>query len=74
MHPSLHTSKKQDWVTPDWLFTKLDREFHFGLDAAASDLNHKCEKYFTEADDGLKQKWGALCGVIPRITRRSRNG
>ena len=63
MHPSLHTSKKQDWVTPDWLFNKLDREFHFGLDAAASDLNHKCEKYFTEADDGLKQKWGGRCVV-----------
>lgn len=63
MHPSLHTSKKQDWITPDWLFNQLDREFHFGLDAAASDLNHKCEKYFTEADDGLKQKWGGRCVV-----------
>jgi site-specific DNA-methyltransferase (adenine-specific) len=57
MNPALHTSKKQDWVTPDWLFRRLDDEFHFDLDAAATDRNAKCEKYFTEADDGLKQNW-----------------
>ena len=65
MHPSLHTSKKQDWVTPNWLFAKLDEEFHFDLDAAASDSNHKCDRYFTEKDDGLKQKWGGSVWVNP---------
>ena len=65
MNPALHTSKKQDWVTPDWLFHQLDDEFHFTLDAAASDRNHKCEKYFTEADDGLSQKWDGVVWCNP---------
>lgn len=65
MNPCLHTSKKQDWVTPDWLFKTLDDEFHFTLDAAASERNAKCEKYYTEADDGLKQKWVGIVWCNP---------
>lgn len=44
--------------TPDGLFRRLDDEFHFTLDAAASDRNAKCGRYFTVADDGLGQDWG----------------
>lgn len=44
--------------TPDALFRKLDAEFGFTLDAAASDANTKCARYFTVADDGLGQDWG----------------
>jgi hypothetical protein len=29
------------------------------LDVAAADWNHKCERYFTEGIDGLKQDWDA---------------
>lgn len=52
-----HSSNKMDWGTPQDLFDKLNNEFHFDLDAAADENNHKCEKYFTEADDALKQDW-----------------
>ena len=44
--------------TPDGLFRQLDAEFGFTLDAASSDLNHKCDRYFTVDDDGLGQDWG----------------
>lgn len=51
------SSKAMDWATPQDFFDKLNDEFHFTLDPCADDLNHKCDKYYTEADDGLKQDW-----------------
>lgn len=48
-----------DWASPPEVFGPLDDEFHFTLDAAASDWNGKCPRYFTEADDGLAQDWGS---------------
>lgn len=46
------------WATPQDLFDRLDAEFHFNLDPCADDENHKCEKYYTEAEDGLAKDWG----------------
>ena len=40
------------------IFDQLDSEFHFTLDPCADETNHKCARYFTAADDGLKQSWG----------------
>ena len=51
-------SEKSDWETPQELFDKLHEEFHFTLDAAASDHNHKLPRYYTESTDGLSQDWG----------------
>lgn len=45
------------WETPDYFFKLLDDEFHFTLDPCASDFNHKCKKYYTIKEDGLKQDW-----------------
>lgn len=56
------SSEKDDWETPQTFFEKLNEEFQFTLDAAASDRNHKCDIYFTKETDGLSQIWGgALC-------------
>ncbi len=44
--------------TPDALFRKLDTEFSFTVDAAASAINAKCERYWTRDDDALGQDWG----------------
>lgn len=44
--------------TPERFFAKLDAEFHFTLDAAASRANAKCERFFTSDDDGLGRDWG----------------
>ena len=58
-------SRKSDlWSTPQDLFDKLDEEFHFDLDLCASVFNHKCERYFTEQDNGLLQKWNCSCAFI----------
>ncbi len=54
----LFKSEREDWSTPQDFYDKLNEEFHFTLDPCASDKNHKCEKYFTIEDDGLKQDWG----------------
>ena len=46
-----------DYPTPQDFFDKLNEEFHFTLDPCADDNNHKCDKYYTEDQDGLKQDW-----------------
>lgn len=57
---SLFTSNTNEWATPQDFFNKLNQEFKFNLDPCATDENHKCDKYFTEKDDGLKQSWGGF--------------
>lgn len=37
---------KDEWETPPELFKKLDDEFHFDCDAAATSYNYKCEFWF----------------------------
>ena len=54
----LFSSKEEKWATPQDFFDKLNDEFHFTLDAAASPDNAKCTNYFTEEQDGLAQSWG----------------
>lgn len=54
----LFSSKEEKWATPQDFFDKLNDEFHFTLDAAASPDNAKCANYFTEEQDGLVQSWG----------------
>jgi phage N-6-adenine-methyltransferase len=51
------------------LFCALDRIFHFDLDVCASPDNAKCERYFTKADDGLKQEWSGSCWMNPPYGR-----
>lgn len=54
----MFSSKSDEWTTPNDIFNELDNEFHFNLDPAATNENHKCEMYFTKEVDGLKQSWG----------------
>lgn len=51
------SSKSNEWETPQLLFDQLNDEFHFTLDPCATIENHKCPKYYTIEDDGLKQDW-----------------
>lgn len=51
-------SNRMDWETPQSLFDQLDAEFHFTLDAAASEANHKCAKYYSEQDSAFDHEWG----------------
>lgn len=51
-------SKTVEWETPIDFYNALDNEFNFNLDPCAADDNHKCNKYFTKADNGLLKSWG----------------
>lgn len=58
MNDVVFSSNKDDWETPQDLFDELDRVYHFTLDAAANEKNHKCRNYYTIEDDGLSKNWG----------------
>jgi len=60
LSPVLFSSENTNHRTPTWLFRKLNDEFHFQLDAAASQYNALCEKYYSVGDDGLAQPWAPL--------------
>lgn len=60
MNAALLSSRKMDWCTPQDFFDKLNEEFGFVLDAAATDKTAKCPLYFTPETDGLSQSWA--CG------------
>lgn len=53
----MFSSKSDDWSTPQDFFDNLNQEFNFTLDPCADIYNHKCEKYYTEEDDGLSKSW-----------------
>ena len=53
----MFSSKNNDWSTPQDFFDNLNQEFNFTLDPCADIYNHKCEKYYTEEDDGLSKSW-----------------
>lgn len=58
INKGLFTSNTVEWATPQALFDELNKEFNFTLDPCATPDNAKCKKFFTKADNGLKQDWG----------------
>jgi len=57
INKALFSSNTDLWATPQDFFDKLNQEFKFTLDPCANKENHKCEKYFTQEDDGLSKSW-----------------
>lgn len=57
MNKVLYSSKNQNCCTPQAFFDKLNAEFNFVLDAAATDKSAKCRLYFTLEKNGLMQDW-----------------
>lgn len=53
----MRSSATDEWATPQDFFDRLNSEFHFTLDVCATPENAKCARYFTRAQDGLKQDW-----------------
>jgi site-specific DNA-methyltransferase (adenine-specific) len=53
----MFSKKSDEWATPQNLFDKLNEEFGFTLDPCATKENAKCEKYFTQQEDGLSKSW-----------------
>lgn len=64
MNKVLISSVKMDYCTPQDFFDRLNDEFHFTLDAAATDKSAKCKNYYTIETDGLKNPWGIFNGAV----------
>lgn len=60
----IFSSATDKWETPQDLFDRLNQIFCFNLDACADETNHKCDRYFTEAQDGLHQSWGGVQSMV----------
>lgn len=70
-HHTRTKNSKDNWETPPYFFKILDEIFHFTLDPCASDENHKCNYYFIEEEDGLKQSWaGEICFINPPYSNK----
>lgn len=54
---ALFQSDKMDWETPKPLFDRYNQEFHFKLDAAANEKNHKVPVFYTKTENGLLMNW-----------------
>ena len=49
---------RDEWWTPDEFFRQVEeKEGPFDLDAAASALNAKCSRFYSEEVNSLDQKW-----------------
>jgi phage N-6-adenine-methyltransferase len=65
-HKALFSSQDFTWGTPQYLFDSLSKEFgRFILDVCATDENAKCQRYYTELEDGLLQPWSHLNWMNP---------
>lgn len=73
INQGMMTSLTDDWGTPKWLFDNLNEKFEFDLDVCASDSNHKCDKYYTEKENGLIQDWENVNWCNPPYGRQIGN-
>jgi hypothetical protein len=68
---AVHFSSNTDmWATPADFFAKMRREFRFTTDVCAIKENAKCRRFFSPAQDGLKQKWTGICWMNPPYGRQ----
>lgn len=49
----MFSSASDEWSTPQDLFDRLNAEFNFDIDLAATDANAKCEAWITKEQDAL---------------------
>ena len=70
---ALFSSNSDEWATPQDVFQELNAEFHFTLDPCATDQNHKCAHYYTQADNGLQKDWGGnvYSAILPTVPLRN---
>ncbi len=63
------TSATDMWATPQAFFDRYHKIHNFTLDVCATPTNAKCPRFFTEAEDALKQEWGGVCWMNPPYGR-----
>jgi len=69
LNSSLMSSKSPEWETPQAFFERLDAEFGFTLDAAASSENTKCRDFYAIRDNALWQSWPGIVWCNPPYGR-----
>jgi phage N-6-adenine-methyltransferase len=54
-----HANNRDDWETPDDVFDIVNNSFdkRIILDVAADESNTKCEKFYSQSQNGLLQSW-----------------
>lgn len=67
---ALYSSRSEMWETPQWLYDKLDAEYHFETDVCAVPENAKCKHFYTPEQDGLLQDWRGVCWCNPPYGRQ----
>jgi len=55
----LSKEDKDSWSTDPKVFSALNKEFNFSIDACASSSNHKCGVYLTKENDALTVHWAS---------------
>ena len=68
---SVHfSSASENWATPQDFFDKCSDEFGpFDIDVCAGKENHKCARYFSQAENGLAQTWNGKVWMNPPYGR-----
>jgi phage N-6-adenine-methyltransferase len=51
------SSQSKNWQTPKYIFDYFNDMYQFDLDPCASQENALCDKFYTEADNGLTKSW-----------------
>ncbi len=64
-------TSRQDWTTPKYLFDKLNQEFNFECDLAASHENALCPDFYTKQNNGLNKDWNGVCWLNPPFGDKS---
>ena len=68
---NIHFSmESNEWETPQELYDELNKEYGFTLDPCATKESAKCDKYYTEEDNGLIQDWGGVVFMNPPYGRQ----
>ena len=57
LQEAMVSSKSNEWVTPQFFFNELHKEFGFTLDPCSTHQNAKCKKHYTLVENGLLQDW-----------------
>lgn len=53
----MFSSKSDEWSTPQDFFDRLDSEFNFQIDLAATAENTKCPAFYTKEQNALTSDW-----------------
>ena len=65
----MFSSKTDLWSTPQGFFDEWNSKFNFTIDVCSDGVNNKCDKFFTEEDNGPNQKWEGVCWMNPPYGR-----